>query len=159
MVGNMSDAPHGARSDSQVDAEAFALAATELTVQGCPPLRQHQVVTFGDVKVKPDGLGVDSQGRVWAAEVFTRPGRMRGGQLHKVSTDAERLRVVSKVHKGARLLIVLTSQQAADSVRRWQAALWRDDGIEVVVVDLPAESEAAVKAAVAVQRRSNMAKD
>lgn len=86
-------------------------------------------------------------------EVFARIGTLRGGQRHKVSTDALKLLAIRDVFPGARLILAFADGQAAASISGWKADALRSNDIEIHTVDLTAAERAALKAAQARQRR------
>jgi len=63
-------------------------------------------------------------------------GRLKGGQLHKVSTDTLKLLALGEGRPDARLFLAFADQEAADSVVGWRAVVLQQNGIEKVVVDL-----------------------
>lgn len=90
-------------------------------------------------------------------EVFAHHGRLRGGQLHKVSTDALKLITIGRAHPSARLILAFADETAAQSVKgtSWRAEALRTWSVEVAVVEIGAEDRARIEAAQHVQRMVN----
>lgn len=82
-------------------------------------------------------------------EVFAHQGALKGGQRHKVAGDVLKLATLGKAHSEARLVLAFADEIAATSVRNkgWLAEAVSTWGIEVVVVDLPAEVREGLNAA------------
>lgn len=92
------------------------------------------------------------------AEVFAHQGPLKGGQKHKLMSDAFKLVAVSaRIFEGnARMMLVLTDVVAADSLRRgWRGEALQALGVEVRIVAIPAEVSARVLAAQLRERMSN----
>ena len=93
-----------------------------------------------------DGVSDDPQVFV---EVFAHQGALKGGQRHKVAGDVLKLVTLSKAHPEARLVLAFADAVAAKSVQNkgWLAETVVTWGIEVIVVDLPADVRAGLNAA------------
>lgn len=113
-------------------------------------LQQGVVVLMGDVEVHPDGVDED---RSVFVEVFAHVGKLKGGQRHKVSTDALKLLAIREVYPNASLILAFADQAAALSVSGWKAKTLTENGIEIHVVDLDSSERAKIEAA---QRRQRM---
>jgi len=100
--------------------------------------------------VKPDGVDAD---RTVFVEVFTRLGKMKPGQRHKVSTDVLKLLAIREVHPGARLILAFVDDEAAASVSGWRAATLAANGIEIHTVQLDPAERAKIEAAKAGQKK------
>lgn len=142
---------HPSDSSAQRSAEALILAALERSVgQRLTPGR---LVLPGGAVVQVDGVCRDPDVLV---EVFAHQGRLRGGQVHKVSADVLKLVTVRQlVLPDARLIVALADAQAAASVTGWRlesALAW---GVEIVVVDLPEGERARLVQAQHRQRMVN----
>ena len=88
-------------------------------------------------------------------EVFAHIGKLKGGQRHKVSTDALKLLAIRKSHPDARLILAFADADAAASVSGWKAETMRANGIEIHTVDLNAEDRSVIQAAQVAQRMVN----
>jgi hypothetical protein len=140
------DAPHPSNSDAQVDAEWAILFKLGITIDVA--LNQGSSVPIGDSEVKPDGAALDNSVFV---EVFAHIGPLKGGQKHKVSTDALKLLAIREVHPRARLVLAFADEDAARSVSGWKAATLDANKIEVRVVDLDPGERLKIEAAQARQ--------
>jgi hypothetical protein len=107
---------------------------------------------MGDVEVRPDGVDV---GRSVFVEVFAHIGRLRGGQQHKVSTDALKLLAIRAVYPEARLILAFADGEVAASVSGWKAEALAANGIEICVVELAPAERAKIEAAQTRQRMVN----
>jgi hypothetical protein len=102
--------------------------------------------------VRPDGVSADESVFV---EVFAHLGKLKGGQRHKVSTDALKLLAIRGVHPQARLILAFADEVAACSVSGWRAEILKTNAIEICVVKLSAANRAKIEAAQARQRMVN----
>lgn len=96
-------------------------------------LNQKVRIQLDSAKVEVDGTSADESVLV---EVFARIGKLKGGQLHKMSTDTLKLVALGETRPGARLVLAFADQEAADSVVGWRAAVLERRSIEKVVVTL-----------------------
>lgn len=109
----------------------------------------------------PEGARVDVDGCCddppILVEVFAHHGVMKGGQLHKVSTDALKLITIAKNRPGTRLILAFADEIAAKSVQRrsWRTEALRTWGIEVRVVEVDDAQRDLVRAAQLRQRMIN----
>lgn len=136
----------------QIAAEAIILDALGKALGR--PLGQGVVILMGDVEVRPDGF--DAECRVFV-EVFAHIGKLRGGQRHKVSTDALKLLAIRAVYPEAQLILAFADGEAAESVSGWKARTLAANGIEIRVVDLSPIERAKIEAAQVRQRMVNPA--
>lgn len=141
---------HRSDSASQRNAEGLLLAA--LSEELGIPLQQSVRLPLGSAFVEVDGASED---RGVLVEVFARVGRLKGAQLHKVSTDALKLVALGVEHPNARRIIVFASQEALDSVVGWRAEVIAAQGIETSVFQLDEATTAEVVAAQGRQRMIN----
>jgi len=139
---------HPSNSEAQSEAEAAVLGALGKTLG--VSLRQGAEVPVGDSRVCPDGVDADASIFV---EVFAHIGRLRGGQKHKVATDALKLLAIRDAHPNARLILAFADRGAAESIRGWRAATLAANGIELRAVDLDPAERATIEA---VQHRQRM---
>jgi diketogulonate reductase-like aldo/keto reductase len=90
-----------------------------------------------------------------AVEVFAHLGTLKGGQRHKVSTDALKLLAIREIHPGARLILAFVDERAVASVSGWKAETLVRNGIEMVVVELDEADRARIQAAQSRQKMIN----
>jgi hypothetical protein len=138
---------HPSDSKPQMLAETAILAALGKSLG--VTLEQGATVPLGDSQVRPDGVTAD--GSVFV-EVFAHIGRLRGGQRHKVSTDALKLLAIRKAHPEARLILAFADEEAAASVSGWKAETLKANGIEIHTVELDQAERAKIEAAQARQK-------
>jgi hypothetical protein len=141
---------HASDSSAQAAAEATILAA--LGVALGVPLVQGQEFPIGATHVRPDGVAADESVFV---EVFAHIGRLKGGQRHKVSTDALKLLAIRETRPDARLILAFADEGAAASVSGWRAETLKANGIEIHAVALGPEDRAKIEAAQARQKMVN----
>jgi hypothetical protein len=139
--------PNPSISDEQVLAEVSILATLGRMLG--VDLIQGVKVAIGDSHVQPDGVAEDQSAFV---EVFAHIGKLRGGQRHKVSTDALKLLAIREVHPEARLILAFADTDAAASVSGWKAATLSANAIEIHTVQLDPAERAKIEAAQARQR-------
>jgi hypothetical protein len=100
------------------------------------------------VRVEVDGA---DEALTTLVEVWSRHGTPKPAQKHKVLADAFKLLYIAKaLPVRPRLILCLCDSEAAHhfkAARSWAAEALRTFGIEVAVVDLPADISAAVRAA------------
>jgi len=144
------DHPHDSDSVVQREAEVVALAALS-SAEGVI-LAPAKLELAPGVRVHVDGFHPGPPAVI--AEVFARQGALKGGQRHKLMSDAFKLASVKAGIPGARVMLVLTSEVAkAGLCIGWRAAALKALGIEVRVVALPPELAERV---VAAQKRQRM---
>jgi hypothetical protein len=102
--------------------------------------------------MQPDGKAPDDSMFV---EVFAHIGRLKSGQLHKISTDTLKLVALRERYPDARLILAFVDQAACDSVVGWRAAILRRYDIEKTVVKIPKNERVKVAAAQVVQKMVN----
>lgn len=148
------DSPHASDSAAQRDAEREAIAVLSRDI-GLPLVPRR--LDLGDAScVNVDGFH-DGPPAV-LAEVFAHQGPLKGGQRHKLISDAFKLLAASKVlfASGAHVMLVLTDDQAAAGVRAgWRGLALKALGVEVRTVVLPARVSARVRLAQERQRMVN----
>lgn len=143
---------HPSDAGVQIAAETVILGALGETLGR--PLSQGVVILMDDVEVRPDGVDA---GRSIFVEVFAHVGKLRGGQRHKVSTDALKLLAIHAVYPEAQLILAFADGEAAASVSGWKAKTLVANGIEIRVVDLAPAERAKIEAAQTRQRMVNSA--
>jgi len=146
------DSPHKSDSSEQKAAEAAMLRALESKLG----------ITFDDkaklqidAGVQPDAIHNDSKTVV---EVYARIGAVRGAQLHKIKGDILKLAFIGvRLGDQWRRILCFASKEAASYVSgtSWVAQAARKFGVEVVVVDIPAETRESVLKAQTRQRMVN----
>ncbi len=145
--------PHLSDSAEQRAAETFALEAVGKKF-GVELVRRKLQLPDGSC-VEIDG-GTEGPPPV-LAEVYAHQGRLKGSQPDKVLADAFKLVAARKLAfpcGHARLLLVLTDDDAARGLRTgWRKPALKAMEVEVVVVALPADIAASVRAA---QKRQEM---
>lgn len=142
--------PHPSDSEAQIVAEATILDALGKALG--VSLSQGAEVSLGNSRVRPDGVAGDDSIFV---EVFAHIGKLRGGQMHKVSTDALKLLAIRDVHPAARLILAFADRAAAESVSGWKAETLAANGIELRTVDLDPAERATIEAAQMRQKMVN----
>lgn len=112
-----------------------------------------------DVKLEPmrvslsEGAQVDVDGvaadRSVFVEIFSHQGRLKGGQVLKVSNDAFKLASLGLRYPKARLILAFADPSAAAFAdgEGWRAAALKSFGIEVHVIDLDESTQADLRAA------------
>jgi len=141
---------HASGSSVQIAAEATILAALSKAIG--IPFTQGARLPVGAAHVRPDGVAADKSVFV---EVFAHIGKLKGGQQHKVSTDALKLLAIRETHPNARLILAFADEAAATSVSGWRAETLKANGIEIHAVSLSAEDRANIEAAQARQKMVN----
>lgn len=136
----------------QIVAEATILAKLGETLGR--QLKQGVVIFLGDTEVHPDGVDDD---RSVLVEVFAHVGKLKGGQRHKVSTDALKLIALRDAYPEARMILAFADEAAARSLSGWKARALKANGIEVQVVGLDQEDRERIEAAQLRQRMVNTA--
>jgi hypothetical protein len=141
---------HASDSSVQIAAEATILTALSRAIG--IPFTQGVTLPIGGAHVRPDGVAADESVFV---EVFAHLGKLKGGQRHKVSTDALKLLAIRETRPNARLILAFADDAAAASVSGWRAQALKANGIEIHIVSLSAEARARIEAAQAKQKMVN----
>lgn len=104
--------------------------------------------------VQVDGAAADESAFV---EIFARQGALKGGQRHKVATDALKLMTIGRSRPNADLLIAFADEQAASYATKgtWMSEALATWGIKVLVVDLDEEVRDGIRAAQVRQQMVN----
>jgi len=132
---------HASDSSEQQAAEAYILQALALK----------RDFTFCDDNKLPIDLGVkpdaiDMKNKV-VVEVYARVGELKGAQLHKVKGDILKLLLIQE-HLGEnwRKVLCFASEDAAKYTKgkSWVAKAVSTFGIEVEVIELPADIRVSV---------------
>lgn len=141
---------HASDSSVQIAEEATILAALSKAIG--IPFSQGVTLPVGTARLQPDGAAADESAFV---EVFAHIGKLKGGQRHKVSTDALKLLAIREACPNARLILAFADEAAAASVSGWRAETLKANGIEIHIVFLSAEARARIEAAQAKQKMVN----
>ena len=139
---------HPSHAATHIETEALILKA--VAEQLGIPLRQGVDIEFADAVMKVDGAAEDESVLV---EIFAHVGKLRGGQKHKVSTDALKLLALAESRPGAKLILAFADHEAASSISGWKKAVLDQRGIERIVVELSEQDRAAL---VAAQKKGKM---
>lgn len=143
---------HPSNSDVQREAERAALDV--LRAEGLALAPKRLTLAKG-AHVNVDGV---CESPTILVEVFAHQGPLKGGQRHKMISDALKLLAVSRklFDSKARVILLLTDEAAAKSIRTgWRGAVLSTFGVEIRVVTIPAELAARVLAAQKRQRMTN----
>ena len=143
---------HHSDSSVQLAAEAEIRAALQDTYG--PGLKPDSVLLGDTTPVKVDAVSPDKSVFI---EIFAHQGPLKGGQRHKVTTDALKLITIGRGHPGAQLVIALADETAAASLKSntWLAAALRLWNVDVVVVPITDDTRAQLLDAQVVQRMDN----
>jgi hypothetical protein len=144
--------PHPSDARVQITAEAVILGALSETLGR--PLSQGVVVLMDVSKSGPTASMRTARS---SSRSFAHVGKLRGGQRHKVSTDALKLLALHAVYPEAQLILAFADGEAAASVSGWKAKTLAANGIEIRVVDLAPAERAKIEAAQTRQRMVNSA--
>lgn len=139
---------HPSYAATHIEKEALILEA--VAGQLGVTLRQGVEIKFGDAVMEVDGATEDESVLV---EVFAHVGKLKGGQKHKVSTDALKLIALAESRPDAKLILAFADQEAASSIAGWKKAVLDDRGIDRMVAELSDDDMAAL---VAAQQGGNM---
>src|SRR4051812_5843565 len=104
--------------------------------------------------VQVDGAAPDQSAFV---EIFARHGALKGGQRHKVATDALKLITIGRSRPDAELVIAFADEQAASYATKgtWMAEALATWGIKVLVVEIDADAREGIRAAQVRQQMVN----
>ncbi|MBL7496124.1 hypothetical protein I6A84_01210 [Frankia sp. CNm7] len=139
--------PEVPAGDSKVQRDAETEAVALLSAKVGVPLAPTHVVLADGSWVEIDAANLDE--RV-IAEVWAHQGPPKGAQRNKVLTDALKLVYVEAERGGQwRKILCFTDEQARDAFTRrsWYAGALRHYGIELEVIELPAQTRAAIREA------------
>jgi hypothetical protein len=142
---------HPGDSAAQRECETHILRAVEKEV-GCPLTKRRVPLPNGGL-LEVDGC---SEGSTVLCEAWAHQGRVRPAQKSKVVTDAAKLFLAGQIVGGnPRLVLAFADEVPAMwfKGKSWMAALVATMGIDVIVVDIPAQVRDKVLAAQARQHR------
>lgn len=147
---------HQSSSHEQQAAEAVILTAlaADLGVDVAP----RSMKLPGGARVDVDGVALVP---LTFVEVFAHQGALRGGQHHKVSTDALKLITLARAYPDARLILAFADADACKSLtgKSWKAEAVRAWGIELFVADLDDDTREGLISAQVRQRMINATVD
>ena len=141
--------PGDSREQRDAEAVMVALLSDELGV----PLAPRRIELPAGGRVEIDAASGDL---TILCEAWAHQGAPKSAQRNKVLTDAFKLAFVARTLGGPHRLIILLSDEAAAAPFRgqsWYAAAMGEFGVELAVVDLPADVRDQVRAAQARQYR------
>ena len=141
--------PGDSREQRNAEAVMVALLADELGVPLAP--RRIELPSGGRVEIDAASADLSVLCEAWAHQ-----GAPKVAQRNKVVTDAFKLAFVAQTLGGPHRLIILLSDEAAAAPFRgqsWYAGAMRDFGVELAVVELPADVRDQVRTAQARQYR------
>lgn len=143
---------HQSSSHEQQAAESVILAALAVEL-GCA-VAPRSMQLPGGARVDVDGVA-DSP--LTFVEVFAHQGALRGGQHHKVSTDALKLITLAHAFPEARLILAFGDEAACRSLlgRSWKAEALKTWGVEVFVAAIDEETRAGLVSAQLRQKMVN----
>lgn len=92
--------------------------------------------------------GADANESVFV-EIFARQGALKGGQRHKVATDALKLLTLGRSRPDAQLIIAFADLEAASYATKgtWMAEALAAWGVTVLVVELDGSVRDGIRAA------------
>jgi len=147
---------HASDSNAQRTAEGYALRILETRLSASFVDGAQLPVALG---VKPDGVDVD---RKIVVEIFARVGALKSGQTHKVKADLFKLAYIRQQlgpDWKAYFCFVDAAAAASTQGKSWHAQAAKAFGVDVVVIELPAEVRTSVLAAQGAQRMVNARED
>jgi hypothetical protein len=138
------------QSDSTVQQEAEALIRQKVADYIGKQLYPATVRLDSGAPVQVDGVAADESVFV---EIFAHQGSLKGGQRHKISTDALKLITLGRSRPQAQLVLAFGDAEAAAFVTQgtWMSealASWR---IKVLVIELDTAMSDGIRAAQARQ--------
>ncbi len=138
----MTDHPSSSHEQSEAEDSIRRAVASDLEVR----LEARQLSLPGGAKVEIDGVSDDESVLV---EIYAHQGRLKGGQIHKVASDALRLVTLARDRPGTKLIIAFADHQAAMCVtgKSWLADALRAWNIDVRTVELDAATCDGLRAA------------
>ena len=145
---------NGHVSDSAVQRRAEEVIRELLSRRAGVSLAPRTIKLAAGAPVQVDAASDD--GKV-LAEIFARQGPLKGGQQKKVAIDTLKLITIHREQPAERLVICFADREASAYATGggWVAQALRTWGVEVEVVDIPAELRAEIRAAQADQTMVN----
>jgi hypothetical protein len=153
-----SSAPEGVSghvSDSAVQRKAEGVIRERLAELLGTPLKAGPVTLAGGATVEVDAVSTEDP---VLAEIFARQGALKAGQQKKVAIDTLKLITIRRERPETRLLLAFADEAAAAYAQGngWLANALRSWEVDVVVVAIPDELRAEIRAAQAGQRMINV---
>jgi hypothetical protein len=142
------------QSDSAVQREAEPLIRNEIETLVGKKLSPMTVMLDSGAPVQVDGVDAD---QTIFVEIFAHQGALRGGQRHKVATDALKLITLGRSRPKAQLIIAFADSAAAAHATKgtWLSEALATWDIKVYVVELEAGMRDGIKVAQARQVMAN----
>ena len=142
------------QSDSAEQRAAEELIRSQVAAYLGKELRSATLKLESGAAVQVDGAAADESAFV---EIFARHGVLKGGQRHKVATDALKLITIGRSRPGADLVIAFADEQAASFATKgtWMSEALVAWGVKVLVVELDAEVREGIRAAQVRQQMVN----
>jgi len=143
---------HQSSSHEQQSAEAVILSA--LSVKLGTVVAPRSLYLPGGAQVDVDGVADEP---LTFVEVFAHQGALKGGQIHKVSTDALKLVTLGRAFPTSRLILAFADEAATRTLlgRGWKAEALRTWQVEVFVAEVDEEVRAGLRDAQLRQRMVN----
>ena len=136
---------HASDSSEQQAAEAHIIAA--LAIELGVPIEPSSVLNAAGARMNLDGYSAEHR---ILAEAYSRHGKLKPVQLHKVASDALKLAFLAQTLGGSwRMFLCFADQTACGSLlgKSWLGQAIRNLGIELRVYPLPLAVRQAVLAA------------
>ena len=123
------------QSDSSEQRAAEEMIRSQVAAYLGKELKSITLTLESGAAVQVDGAAEDESAFV---EIFARQGALKGGQRHKVATDALKLITIGRSRPGADLVIAFADEQAASYATRgtWMSEALATWGVKVLVVKL-----------------------
>src|SRR4051812_30215059 len=138
------------QSDSSEQQAAEELIRSQVAAHLGKELRSATLYLERGAAVQVDGAAADESAFV---EIFARQGALKGGQRHKVATDALKLITLGRSRPNATLIIAFGDPEAAAYATKgtWMAEALATWGVTALVVELDDSIRDGIRAAQARQ--------
>jgi hypothetical protein len=142
------------QSDSSEQQAAEEMIRSQVAAYLGKELKSATLKLEGGAAVQVDGTAADGSAFV---EIFARQGALKGGQRHKVATDALKLITIGRSRPGADLVIAFADEKAASYATKgtWMSEALSTWGIKVLVVEVEVEVRNGIQAAQVRQQMVN----
>ena len=143
-------------SDSTIQQQAEPLIREKVADYVRKPLAAATLKLDNGAPVQVDGVSADESVLV---EIFAHQGVLKGGQRHKVATDALKLSTLGRSRPDASLILAFADSAAAGFATKgtWMAEALAAWGVQVLVVELDGDVREGIRAAQAQQVMVNPA--
>lgn len=133
-------------SDSTIQQQAEPLIRQKVSDHVNRTLTAETIKLDHGAPVQVDGVASDESVFV---EIFAHQGPLKGGQRHKVATDALKLITIGRSRPDARLILAFADDAAAAFATKgtWMAEALSTWGVEVLVVTLDLDVREGIRAA------------